>query len=123
MPNLFPSTQVLPSDLQADLETLQLDTESSTDLTTYDLITNGDVEEISKEIEKERVDYLEKSKNLQEQLRELRCEIEVLKVDEKQCELDQLHEDQVRLGENKYSTLRKVKSGSTTARIAYYEKL
>jgi len=32
----------------------------------------------------------------------------VLKVDEKQCELDMLHDEQVRLGENKYSTLKKV---------------
>lgn len=32
----------------------------------------------------------------------------MLKVDEKQCELDMLHDEQVRLGENKYSTLKKV---------------
>lgn len=55
-----------------------------------------------------RVQYLEKSKNLQDQLRDLKTEIEVLKVDEKQCELDMLHDEQVRLGENKYSTLKKV---------------
>jgi merlin protein len=55
-----------------------------------------------------RVEYLEKSKHLQDQLRELRSEIEVLKVGEKQTELDQLHDEQVRLGETKYSTLRKV---------------
>jgi len=55
-----------------------------------------------------RVEYLEKSKHLQDQLRELRSEIEVLKVGEKQSELDHLHEEQVRLGETKYSTLRKV---------------
>jgi merlin protein len=54
------------------------------------------------------VEYLEKSKHLQDQLRELRSEIEVLKVGEKQSELDQLHDEQVRLGETKYSTLRKV---------------
>ena len=55
-----------------------------------------------------RVEYLEKSKHLQDQLRELRSEIEVLKVGEKQSELDHLHDEQVRLGETKYSTLRKV---------------
>lgn len=49
-----------------------------------------------------------KSKHLQDQLRDLKTEIEVLKVDEKQCELDMLHDEQVRLGENKYSTLKKV---------------
>ncbi|XP_043603352.1 merlin isoform X4 [Bombus pyrosoma] len=124
VPNLFPSTQVLPSDLQADLQTLQLDTEPlPADLTSYDLIADGDVDQLSLEIEKERVDYWEKSKHLQEQLRELRTEIEVMKVGEKQCELDQLHEEQVRLGENKYSTLKKVKSGSTKARVAFFEEL
>lgn len=124
VPNIFPSTQVLPSDLQADLQTLQLDTEPlPTDLTSYDLIADGDVDQLSLEIEKERVDYWEKSKHLQEQLRELRTEIEVMKVGEKQCELDQLHEEQVRLGENKYSTLKKVKSGSTKARVAFFEEL
>ncbi|XP_043262159.1 merlin isoform X3 [Colletes gigas] len=94
-----------------------------TDLTSYDLIADGDVDQLSLEIEKERVDYWEKSKHLQEQLRELRTEIEVMKVGEKQCELDQLHEEQVRLGENKYSTLKKVKSGSTKARVAFFEEL
>ncbi|CAG5079475.1 merlin [Cotesia glomerata] len=124
VPNIFPSTQVLPSDLQADLQTLQLDTDPlPTELTSYDLITDGDVDQLSLEIEKERVDYWEKSKHLQEQLRELRSEIEVMKVGEKQCDLDQLHDEQVRLGENKYSTLKKVKSGSTKARVAFFEEL
>ncbi|KAK0098165.1 hypothetical protein PV327_001180 [Microctonus hyperodae] len=125
--NLFPSTQVLPSELQADIETLQClnsDTDQlPNDLTSYDLIADGDVDQLSLEIEKERVDYWEKSKHLQEQLRELRTEIEVMKVGEKQSELDQLHEEQIRLGENKYSTLKKVKSGSTKARVAFFEEL
>lgn len=125
VPNMFPSTQVLPSDLQADLQTLQLEAAEPlpADLTSYDLIADGDVDRLSLEIEKERVDYWEKSKHLQEQLRELRSEIEVMKVGEKQCELDQLHDEQVRLGENKYSTLKKVKSGSTKARVAFFEEL
>lgn len=70
-----------------------------------------------------RVDYLEKSKHLQNQLRELRSEIAIMKVGEKQTEFDQLHEEQVKLGENKYSTLRKSKSGSTKSRVAFFEEL
>ncbi|KAJ9594574.1 hypothetical protein L9F63_027442 [Diploptera punctata] len=93
------------------------------DLNSYDLITDGDMEQLSLEIEKERVEYLEKSKHIQDQLREIRSEIEVLKVGEKQSELDHLHDEQVRLGETKYSTLRKVKSGSTKARVAFFEEL
>lgn len=124
VPNLYPPSHVLPSELQPDLRTLQLDTEPlPADLTAYDLITDGDMEQLSLEIEKERVEYLEKSKHLQDQLRELRSEIEVLKVGEKQSELDHLHEEQVRLGETKYSTLRKVKSGSTKSRVAFFEEL
>ncbi|XP_047005204.1 merlin [Schistocerca americana] len=140
VPPLYPAGgQVLPSELQADLRALQLAdataaavasvgvgtvlTTAPHDLNAYDLMADGDVEQLSLEIEKERVEYLEKSKHLQEQLRELRSEIEVLKVGEKQSQLDQLHDEQVRLGETKYSTLRKVKSGSTKARVAFFEEL
>lgn len=55
------------------------------------------------------MECLEKSKQVQEQLRDLRSEIEELKVGEKATDLDNLHDEQVRLGENKYSTLRKVR--------------
>lgn len=92
-------------------------------LNSYDLIAHADADQLSLEIEKERVDYLEKSKHLQHQLQELRSEIAVLKVGEKQTELDHLHEEQVKLGENKYSTLKKSKSGSTKSRVAFFEEL
>lgn len=52
---------------------------------------------------------MEKSKNLQEQLKELKSEIEVLKVEDKQSRLDMLHEENISRGENKYSTLGKVR--------------
>ncbi|CAH1722439.1 unnamed protein product [Aphis gossypii] len=124
-------------DLPADLHALRLNANSPSlslthstppalvdhHLPAYDFIADNDMEQLSLEIEKERVQYLEKSKNLQDQLRDLKTEIEVLKVDEKQCELDMLHDEQVRLGENKYSTLKKVKCGSTKARVAYFEEL
>ena len=42
-------------------------------------------------IEKERQEYLEKSKHLQEQLKTLKTEIDDLKVDEKVSVLDQLY--------------------------------
>lgn len=60
---------------------------------------------------------------MQHQLRELRTEIAVLKVADKQTEFDQLHSEQVKLGENKYSTLKKSKSGSTKSRVAFFEEL
>lgn len=118
--SIYPSSQVL------DVQPLPLEgdaTISSTDLTSYELTPDNDMVQLSLEIEKERVDYLEKSKHLQNQLRDLKTEIEVLKIGEKQCELDLLHDEQVRLGETKYSTLRKVRSGSTKARVAFFEDL
>uniref|UniRef100_A0A6M2DFR6 Moesin/ezrin/radixin homolog 1 n=1 Tax=Xenopsylla cheopis TaxID=163159 RepID=A0A6M2DFR6_XENCH len=93
------------------------------DINSYEMLEDSEVEQLSLEIEKEREDYLEKSKHLQKQLKELRSEIEVLKVSEKQCSLDNVHAEQVRLGETKYSTLRKVKCGSTKARVAFFEEL
>ncbi|XP_045466070.1 merlin [Harmonia axyridis] len=92
-------------------------------LNSYDLLQNADADQLSLEIEKERVDYLEKSKHLQNQLRELRSEIAVLKVGDKQTDFDQLHDEQIKLGENKYSTLKKSKSGSTKSRVAFFEEL
>lgn len=55
-----------------------------------------------------RVEYLEKSKNLQEQLKELKSEIEVLKIEDKETLLDIMHNENVTHGQTKYSTLRKV---------------
>ena len=54
------------------------------------------------------VEYLEKSKHLQEQLKELRSEIEVLKVGEKQSHLDEIHDQNVLQGNGKYATIGRV---------------
>lgn len=126
VPGLYPGPPLSP-ELPPEIRNLPLDPEpappSPADLTSYELMAHADVDQLSLEIEKERVEYLEKSKHLQNQLRELRSEIEVLKVGEKQSEMDQIHEEQVRMGETKYSTLRKVKSGSTKSRVAFFEEL
>ena len=55
-----------------------------------------------------RVEYMEKSKNLQDQLRELKTEIEVLKIEDNSQLLDRLHDENVSRGDTKYSTLRQV---------------
>lgn len=88
-----------------------------------DFTTDSDMAQLSKEIEKERMEYLEKSKHLAENLQELKSEIEVLKVENKLTSMDLIYEDNVMRGENKYSTLRKTKSGSTKARVAFFEEL
>ena len=83
----------------------------------------SDLQDLSLEIEKERQEYLEKSKHLQEQLKTLKTEIDDLKVDEKVSVLDQLHQEQQESGDNKYSTIQKVKRGSTQSRVAFFEEL
>uniref|UniRef100_A0A3B3SWQ3 NF2, moesin-ezrin-radixin like (MERLIN) tumor suppressor b n=1 Tax=Paramormyrops kingsleyae TaxID=1676925 RepID=A0A3B3SWQ3_9TELE len=45
---------------------------------------DSDMKRLSMEIERERLEYMEKSKNLQEQLKELKSEIESLKLEEQQ---------------------------------------
>ncbi|XP_061517855.1 moesin/ezrin/radixin homolog 2 isoform X3 [Anopheles gambiae] len=67
----------------------------------YDLLADGDMEQLSLEIEKERVEYLAKSKQVQNQLKELRSEIEQLKIGENQCPLDDINAEQLRLESRK----------------------
>lgn len=66
---------------------------------------------------------MEKSKQVQNQLRELRTEIELLKTGDTSCMFDIINAEQKRLGETKYSTLKKVKDGSTQSRVAFFEEL
>ena len=70
------------------------------------------MEALSLEIEREKFEYLEKSKHLQDQLQTFKSEIDDLKLDEKVTELDKIHSQQRNEGENKYSTIQKVIKGS-----------
>jgi len=91
--------------------------------TSCDLLTDADVEKLAFEIEKERMEYLEKSRHLHNQLRDLKSEIQVLKVEEKLTPLDRIYENNSSRGETKYSTLRRTKSGTTKARVSFFEEL
>lgn len=86
----------------------------------HSLIKNTNVNEI---LYSHSVEYMEKTKQVQNQLRTLRSEIELLKIEENQCALDIINAEQLRSGETKYSTLKKLKSGSTKARVAFFEEL
>lgn len=88
-----------------------------------DLMTDEDVQNLALEIEKERVDYLEKSRHLQKQLRDFKNEIQALKKEDKLSVYDKLYEENIRRGETKYSTLNKTKSGSTNRRVKIFENL
>jgi len=95
----------------------------STDMLGHNLMTGDDMEALSLEIEREKFEYLEKSKHLQDQLQTFKSEIDDLKLDEKVTELDKIHSQQRNEGENKYSTIQKVKRGSTSSRVAFFEEL
>ncbi|CAB3220236.1 unnamed protein product [Arctia plantaginis] len=124
--SLFPSTCSLPAELGGEVLQNGTTTVTEPELNSYQLVPDDSdphIHRLSLEIEKERVEYLAKSKHLQQQLDELRCEFSVLRVDQSTATLDRLHEEQTRAGDNKYSTLRRLKQGSTKTRVAFYEEL
>ncbi|XP_078010530.1 merlin isoform X6 [Phascolarctos cinereus] len=82
-----------------------------------------DMKRLSMEIEKEKVEYMEKSKHLQEQLNELKTEIEALKLKERETALDILHSENSDRGGSKHSTIRKLTLQSTKSRVAFFEEL
>jgi merlin protein len=87
------------------------------------LMSEADMQELSMEIEREKHEYLEKSRFLQEQLLTLKNEIDELKLDDKMTLLDHLHELHQEQGDTKYSTIQKVKRGSTQSRVTIFEGL
>lgn len=88
------------------------------------ILTDNEMEQITNEMERNHLEYLRKSKKqVQNQLQTLRSEIAPHKIEENQSNLDILSEAQIKAGENKYSTLKKLKSGSTKARVAFFEEL
>ncbi|OXB76454.1 UNVERIFIED_CONTAM: hypothetical protein H355_014169 [Colinus virginianus] len=92
-----------------------------TDLPSFNLISESlsfdfkdtDMKRLSMEIEKEKVEYMEKSKHLQEQLNELKTEIEALKLKERETALDILHNENASRGNSKHNTIKKVSEGSS----------
>uniref|UniRef100_A0A8C5GP26 FERM domain-containing protein n=1 Tax=Gouania willdenowi TaxID=441366 RepID=A0A8C5GP26_GOUWI len=60
-----------------------------------------DMKRLSMEIEKEKVEYMEKSKHLQEQLNELKTEIESLKLKERETPMDIIHNQNTEQGTSK----------------------
>jgi merlin protein len=117
-----------------DSSTLDMNTSDMTDLTSptptmnhttnhHTFIADADLSQLSLEIEKERHEYQERSRHLHEQLEAFRNEIDELKVDDNITNLDNLHREQQDQGNTKYSTIQKVKRGSTNSRVAFFEEL
>ncbi|KAF7205586.1 transcript variant X2 [Nothobranchius furzeri] len=82
-----------------------------------------DMKRLSMEIEKEKVEYMEKSKHLQEQLNELKTEIESLKLKERETPLDIIHNQNTEQGTSKQSNFKKLTLQSTKTKVAFFEEL
>ncbi|XP_017471406.1 PREDICTED: moesin/ezrin/radixin homolog 2 [Rhagoletis zephyria] len=105
--NLAANTNDASSDVIDDFETKEF------------ILTDAEMEQITNS----RLEYLKKSKQMENQLQTLRSQIELLKIEENQSNLDILSDALIKAGETKYSTLKKLKSGSTKARVAFFEEL
>ncbi|XP_044052513.1 neurofibromin 2a (merlin) isoform X3 [Siniperca chuatsi] len=92
-PGLPPDS--MPPDLSFSRENLSFD------------FKDTDMKRLSMEIEKEKVEYMEKSKHLQEQLNELKTEIESLKLKERETPLDIIHNQNTEQGTSKHSNFKK----------------
>ncbi|XP_070760710.1 NF2, moesin-ezrin-radixin like (MERLIN) tumor suppressor a isoform X7 [Enoplosus armatus] len=101
----------MPPDLSFSRENLSFD------------FKDTDMKRLSMEIEKEKVEYMEKSKHLQEQLNELKTEIESLKLKERETPLDIIHNQNTEQGTSKHSNFKKLTLQSTKSRVAFFEEL
>ncbi|XP_077804915.1 merlin isoform X14 [Macaca mulatta] len=115
----YPPMNPIPAPLPPDIPSFNLIGDSLS----FDF-KDTDMKRLSMEIEKEKVEYMEKSKHLQEQLNELKTEIEALKLKERETALDILHnENSDRGGSSKHNTIKKLTLQSTKSRVAFFEEL
>ncbi|XP_067943468.1 merlin-like isoform X1 [Watersipora subatra] len=82
-----------------------------------------DMSQLKLEVEQESKAFMEKSESIQNQLKNLKADMDILKVEEKQTVLDRLHDENLQRGDTKYQTLQKTSAGSTKSRVAFFEEL
>ena len=88
-----------------------------------DIDESSEIVKLKYKMEQDQIDYIVKSGYLNEQMTLLRQQMESLKIREMMSLSDIQHEAKVGKGENKYSTINKVKEGTTRNRIAFFEEL
>ncbi|XP_051056356.1 merlin isoform X5 [Phodopus roborovskii] len=100
----YPPVNPIPAPLPPDIPSFNIIGDSLS----FDF-KDTDMKRLSMEIEKEKVEYMEKSKHLQEQLNELKTEIEALKLKERETALDVLHNESSDRGgtSSKHNTIKK----------------
>uniref|UniRef100_A0A4W2CMH6 Merlin n=1 Tax=Bos indicus x Bos taurus TaxID=30522 RepID=A0A4W2CMH6_BOBOX len=116
----YPPMNPLPAPLPPDMASFSL----TGDSLSFDF-KDTDMKRLSMEIEKEKVEYMEKSKHLQEQLNELKTEIEALRLKERETALDMLHNENSDRGGggSKHNTIKKLTLQSAKSRVAFFEEL
>ncbi|XP_031558263.1 merlin-like isoform X2 [Actinia tenebrosa] len=89
------------------------------------LVSDGEMSSAYGEYEQERYDFITRNKSAQLQLQpgDLRTELEELKPSDRHYLWDSIHNEQSRGADNKYSTLQKISSGTSKARIEFFEEL
>lgn len=73
--------------------------------------------------EEERETQVSKKKDLQEQLKQLSKDLALNKDDSKVTKNDVLHQENVKMGRDKYKTLREIRKGNTMRRVDYFENM
>ncbi|XP_060221563.1 merlin isoform X3 [Meriones unguiculatus] len=116
----YPPMNPIPAPLPPDIPNFDIIGDSLS----FDF-KDTDMKRLSMEIEKEKVEYMEKSKHLQEQLNELKTEIEALKLKERETALDILHNENSDRGStsSKHNTIKKLTLQSAKSRVAFFEEL
>lgn len=116
----YPPMNPIPAPLPPDIPSFDIIGDSLS----FDF-KDTDMKRLSMEIEKEKVEYMEKSKHLQEQLNELKTEIEALKLKERETALDILHSEHSDRGgtSSKHNTIKKLTLQSAKSRVAFFEEL
>ncbi|XP_051021337.1 merlin isoform X3 [Acomys russatus] len=116
----YPPMNPIPAPLPPDIPSFDVIGDSLS----FDF-KDTDMKRLSMEIEKEKVEYMEKSKHLQEQLNELKTEIEALKLKERETALDILHNENSDRGgtSSKHNTIKKLTLQSAKSRVAFFEEL
>merc|ERR1711937_83074 len=71
----------------------------------------------------QRLTEAEKNKALQEQLQALKAQLSGLKDTDKLTEMDLLHAENVKMGRDKYKTLKQIRAGNTRERIDQFERM